>query len=100
MKSVDIFGARFKIVKKRGFSSKTGYAALFCPDSKTITVDASLKGDYLAATLLHEILHAVFFRVGLCQAKISVDAQEIMVENNSTWLVENKHLVKKILFGS
>lgn len=97
MNSIIVFGSEFKIVIKKDFAKQTGYAGLFCPTEKTITIDAGLKGDDLQQTILHEILHAVFYRVGLCQAKISVDAQEMIVENFATAIIENKKFMKNLL---
>jgi Zn-dependent peptidase ImmA (M78 family) len=94
---LNIFGQEVLVIFKQDFSKQTGWAGLYCHDTKTITVDKELKGEELAQTLLHEFFHAVFFRVGLMQAKVSKDAHEMIVENFATSFIENYKSFKKYL---
>jgi len=94
---LDIFGQEVQVIFEKNFSKQTGWAGLYCNEAKTITIDKDIKGEELAQVLLHEFFHAVFFRVGLMQAKVSTDAHELIVENFATSFIENYKSFKKYL---
>jgi len=52
---------------------------------------------YKLQVLLHEIGHAIFSRQGINQVPHTLDLQEMVVQNFSTWFVENLDLVNDLL---
>lgn len=95
MKKVNVFGLSVPIIQKKGLVASTGCMAYFDPVSKTIVMDASLSKEEYLSTLIHEVIHAVFHRAGLSQAKISASVQEIICEQIATTIFENFSLGPK-----
>lgn len=94
---MNILGKRFSVKLEKDLMLKQGLMGLFSPDKSKIFIDDSLKGYDFNQTLMHEFFHAVFYRCGLAQTRISPDLQEIIVENFATAIVENMDYLKKNL---
>ena len=95
MKAIRIYGWEIPIVKQKGLTDAHGVLGFYDYTTKTIVIDASLKkADYMA-TLLHEVVHALFHRGGLHQTKIPTSVEEIICEQVSTVLIENFNLTAK-----
>lgn len=43
-------------------------------------------------TLLHEMLHALFLRLGIRQMNVSEEAEEVIVDGIATWITECKFI--------
>ena len=86
-KSVTIFGLKFKVK----VAKLNGYLGLCDRLTSTIYVEANQSDKDKLHTLLHEMGHAVFGRVGLVQG-ISPELEEVIVENIATAIVENNLL--------
>ena len=90
-KSLKIFGLKFKVkVAPLG-----GILGLCDRATSTIYIEEAQTDTDKMHTLLHEIGHAVFGRVGLVQG-ISPELEEVIVENIATALVENFEIRAKI----
>lgn len=90
---INVFGMRIKVVYDHIRSIRT--AGLWLTEKKVILIDSGLSKDYQDQVLVHEIGHAVFSRVGIEQAKIHKDVEDIIVDNIATAITENFHLVPK-----
>lgn len=62
---IDVFGQKVPIVFKEKLLSETGHFGEYDYDDRTIYVDAGLTGEQLDRTVFHELLHALFDRVGV-----------------------------------
>ena len=87
MRSIMIFGLRIKI--KYVDLSQCDYDGLYNGEQKTIYIERTLKGQHKRQVLMHEIIHAVLDRIGAHQLNISRDAEEIIAEQLSVFLVES-----------
>lgn len=85
-KSVTVFGEKFKVIRKP--LTAEGLAGYCDRSNNTIVVASELITIDAFQTLLHEIGHAVFGRIGLMQA-INPELEEIVVESLATCFVEN-----------
>lgn len=95
MTSVKIYGLDVPVLRRKNLTQETGFLGYFDPEKNEIVIDANLKGMDFLSTLVHEIIHAVFTRGGLRQAKISPSLEEIICEQISVVLTENFSLHKK-----
>lgn len=88
-----VFGQKIKI---RVGSLDPRVAAQFEPSSNLITLnDLNVSEAEVLHSLLHEIGHAMFYRVSINQA-VSFEVHEFIVNNYATMLLENFDLkVKK-----
>ena len=93
----NVFGLKIKLIFDRGLGNRTGWQGYYCDQKKHIAIDDSLKDFQLNQTIWHEFFHAVFYRVGLPQTKISNEVQEMIVENFATATVENAKMLKRYL---
>lgn len=83
---VNIFGCTYQI--KYDDLSKTDACGYTDNRHRLIVIDSSLKDDDLKHTLLHEYFHAVLYRTSVVQS-LSHDLEEIIVDQISTFLVDN-----------
>ena len=86
-KSLIIFGLKFKVK----VTALNGLLGLCDRSTNTIYIEAAQTSEEKWHTLLHEIGHAVFGRVGLVQS-ISPEIEEVIVENFATAIIENNLL--------
>lgn len=93
----DILGQKIPVIKEESLITGKGIAGYYDPSKVYISVDKSLKGKDLTLTILHEVVHAVLLRVGLHCTAMHSDLHEIVCENVSNALYENKTLIKKLL---
>lgn len=95
-KHFDVYGKKCKVLQTNKpidlFDPKTEYGH-FCKEEFKILICKS--GDSRkTATLLHELYHALFYRVGLTQA-VDSTLEEVIVETISTFMDENFTMVPK-----
>lgn len=91
----DVFGKKIKIIKVKKLMEQKLACGIYNPRHKTIEVDTALKGDDLLHTYLHEIIHATVDRLGLHNAQLSHDLEEILAENIPMVLIENFNIKVK-----
>ena len=88
----NIFGLKIKL-KIAHF--ETNIAGQYEPSKKLITLNAQHETDQeLMHTLLHELGHAMFYRVSINQA-VSYETHEYIVNNYATMLLENFEIKPK-----
>lgn len=90
-----IFGRKIRVKKIKDLGKNHGLAGYFDPVKKEIAIDSSLKGDDYNSTLIHEMIHSIFDRVGIVQTRLSHDTHEMIAENVANAIVENFRLIKK-----
>ena len=88
--TIPVFGQDVKIKLMTDFPNKQELMGLF--DPRDLTIHLNIENHNSKAeimhTLIHEIVHAVCFRVGLKQTSLPQDLEELMAENISTQLTE------------
>ena len=77
--SVILFGTKVKI--KQINLDGTGVAGYYQHEKRLIALSHRLKGEELALTLAHEIVHATVAILGLNQCQLSMDLEEMLCEN-------------------
>lgn len=87
-KEINVFGMTSQITYIRGLIKKEDINGDFCGKTFDIRMDAGLKGKSYKETLLHEVIHAVFARIGLKQA-IDSGVEEIVADSIAVCLAEN-----------
>lgn len=87
--SLNVLGLKVPVKYKE---LDNNYRGLYTFEDKAITIDTNQSPQQMLETIIHELGHAIFDRAGIRQAHISQDAQEIIVENFSTVLLENFNL--------
>ena len=90
-KKLSIFGQTWQVVEQHKIPSDDDkeLAGLACKESKTIHIEKLQDVEAKLHTLIHEVGHAMFARVGLNQTEISSDIEEVIVENFATVMCEN-----------
>jgi len=88
IKSVDIFGSLVPIDFMDNLHKEIDADGVFCEVNKTIKIDSSLEDMILVATILHEVGHAIFDRIGLGQG-VAKEYEETLVEAFATCITEN-----------
>ena len=94
MNHVPVFGQVFSI----DFGDAEGNIALCDKQTGEITLDENIKDDGIdsvSRALLHELVHAVFFRTGLDQTSIDDDLQEVICENIANCIGESFWIIPK-----
>lgn len=87
-----IFGQNIKVSYKKNLINN-GVAGSYNTSTKEIEIDKSLKGKEFNQVLLHELIHAVFDRLGLINTNVSHELEEIICDNVATAISENAKLV-------
>ena len=82
-KTINILGKKYKIKLLSDFN----YVGLCDSETSTIYLNANQKDEDMLCTILHELIHAWQFRVGLNQA-ISKESLEVISEGISIVLCE------------
>jgi Zn-dependent peptidase ImmA (M78 family) len=90
----NVYGQKI-IVKKIKNLRSTGAYGTYNPKTKQIEIDASLKGELLVHTLLHELIHALCDRLGYHNAMLSHDLEELIADNIPSMLLENFTVKRK-----
>lgn len=86
---INVFGMEIKIEKKDDLMVNEGCRGILYPSQCQMFLDKSLPPADELHTIIHEMVHAVIFRTGIDQTKISEDLEEILCENVATAVVEN-----------
>ena len=86
---LNVFGMIVKVKRVKNLSDKEGVCGDYSHKSKVIRVDKDLKGKELIVTELHEFIHSVMDRLGVGNAQLSHDLEEIICDGVATALAEN-----------
>lgn len=94
--NVTVFGAELKVVESLNlFYGDTKVDGLFNAFTKEIYIEKALPKDDKLHTFIHELGHALLWRVGMTQANIPPEIEELIVENNATMITEMFNLTIK-----
>lgn len=87
----EVFGETIKIELKKGplYLGDQPVYGYYDPDKKLVVVDKTLPLPMKTKVLYHEILHAVFIRLGIDKTGMSHDLHEIIVEQVAKFIFEN-----------
>lgn len=86
--SIKVYGKDLKITQKKiMIMNETLLSGCFYPETFTVEI-----ADKTHTTLLHELIHALFFRIGLRQAGLSEELEELIAENISVFMDETYDL--------
>lgn len=91
MSSVDVFGQLTPVEYVKDYAEDEGHAGDYDTKLKIITIDKNLDSSERLSTLLHEMGHALFDRIGLTQG-VSKEYEETVVESYAKMIVENFNL--------
>ena len=87
-KSLDVFGLLVPVDFMEDLQKEIDADGQYCAINKTIKIDESLEGLELDMTMIHELGHAIFDRIGLGQG-VSKEFEETVVDSFATCLAEN-----------
>ena len=94
---LNVFGIRVVVTPKEGLMTEHGCRGIYYPGSGKLIHDPLLKGKDKLQCILHEVIHSVICRVGIDQAKMSHDLEEILCESISVAMVENWKKLNHVL---
>jgi hypothetical protein len=88
--NITVFGMKTKVVLTPTVEhGGERVAGLFNPMTSTISVATEGMSDtQIIHTFFHELFHSVFYRVGIYNAQVSRDIEEIIVDNMATVVTE------------
>lgn len=92
MSSFSVFGRTVPVRYEELASNESGE---YDTDTKEIKISSSLTGDELTITEVHELFHATWDRIGLDQARLAIEIEEVIVQNFATVVVENYQLTRR-----
>ena len=87
MKSVMIKGTKYKIKLIKDLTKYQGcYGQCSRVDKKEIELEYSMNSELYTKTLIHELMHGLFYETGVTQA-IPLELEEVLCENisNQMW---------------
>ncbi len=90
---IDVLGKKIKVVFRD--MTQDNVCGHYVYDKNLIEINNKLNKETQEVTLLHEIIHAVFFRSGILNTKVSADAEEVICDQVAKVIQENFKLVKK-----
>lgn len=71
--------------------------AYYLENSSEVVVDIALDKFESLQSELHELGHVLLERVSVTQTETSADVQEVIVNSQATWIIENrKKLIEKL----
>ena len=84
-----VFGCDVEVIFEDNLMVEKNLYGYYHPKTKKIIIDSSLKGKNRNHTLCHELFHAAFDRLGFNNTSMSLDIEELIVDNLSQVLIEN-----------
>jgi hypothetical protein len=90
--TLDIFGQKFSVYQSDISDEYLGQCSY---KEQRIDIHPEAQGDLFLETLLHEFLHALFFRMSYKQSGIPHALEEVMIDQIAKCLVENFKITKK-----
>jgi len=88
---LNVFGKVFKVhvCQQDSVVARVNY------NLQKIEIDPSQKGQKFDECLIHEVIHAVFDRIGVGSTKLAPDFEEIICDSVAKVISENFKLVKR-----
>jgi Zn-dependent peptidase ImmA (M78 family) len=88
--SFKIKGKKWRICHKWNLLDDDGthVDGLCCVKKRIVYLDRSLVKEDKQSTLLHELFHALIYEIGLHQTSLTLDVEELIVENLSLFMLE------------
>ena len=93
IKSIDVLGKKIKVSFRD--MNQDNICGHYLYNENLIEINNQMNKETQEVTLIHEIIHAVFFRAGILNAKVSHDIEEVIADQISKVINENFKLVKK-----
>lgn len=93
IKSFDVLGKKIKVVFRD--MTEENVCGHYVYNENLIEINTKTTRETQEITLLHELVHAVFFRSGVLNAKISSDLEEVISDQLAKVIIENFKLVKR-----
>lgn len=89
-RSFNIFGSRITIKVADGLADESGrlLAGVYFHEKRVIVINTQMGDEEQLRTLMHELSHAVMYRVGLAQTVMTSDHHELVCEAFSNWIYE------------
>lgn len=91
--TLNILGRKIKVVFKK---LDERYCGLYYDKEGLIEINTDMDESKTNISILHEVLHSIFFRSGLDQTNIGHDLQEIICDQFAKAICENFTLKRKI----
>jgi len=91
---INVLGQKWKIVICAGNDEMEGNEGLCDHPNKIIYIRDNVPKKLLPQVLMHECLHALFYRTGIDQG-ISGEVNEIISDSTATWITETFKLTIK-----
>lgn len=90
-KKINVFGQEVQIKLEKGpiFVGEDHVLGYYDTEKKLIVVDKTLPMQMRLQTLYHEMMHALFYRLGLEKTSMHHDMHEVLVEGIAKFLEEN-----------
>lgn len=93
IKSFDVLGKKVKVVFRD--MTNEGVCGHFVYGDDLIEINNTLNSETQEITIMHELIHSVFARAGIHNARVSGDIEEIIADQVSKVILENFKLVKR-----
>lgn len=93
IKSFDVLGKKVKVIFRD--MTEENVCGHFIHSEDLIEINNQVIPELQEITIMHELIHSVFARAGIHNAKISADIEEIIADQVSKVILENFKLVKK-----
>lgn len=92
IKNLDVLGKKIKVVFRD--MTEENVCGHYIYSSNLIEINNMLTKETQEITLIHELIHAVFFRAGVLNTKVSEDIEEIICDQVAKVITENFKLTK------
>lgn len=92
-KPFNVLGLEVPVIQKKVLENND--AGVFDPVKKEIFICKSLPKDQQKFVELHELLHAVFFRIGIEDIGVDAKSEELLCNQIATVLLDNFRLTRK-----
>lgn len=93
MKSFDVLGKKIKVIFRD--MTEEAICGHYLYMDNIIEVNTAMNRETQEVTLIHELVHAVMYRSGVTNTKISSDTEEVICDQVAKVITENFKLVKK-----
>lgn len=93
IKFLEVLGKKIKVVQRD--MTEENVCGHYVYSDGLIEINNKIPKETQEVTLVHELIHAVFYRAGIHNAKVSHDIEEIICDQISKVITENFKLVKK-----
>lgn len=88
---INLFGQKWTVYKSDELESNVNGLCIY--DDRALIIRSTLTGELFKRILLHELLHACFFRASFYVTGIPIEIEEMLVDQIAQMLVENSKFV-------